>query len=171
MNTTFEGVHESAFPAAVGADQLAWSHLLDFIFADAYRQGVSRLRLRGLPTFLEPDVQLRAQLSGRGAGREALVLGASHEAPSQGVCRVYTITGGVLASPSLRWRPMLSNWRRLEVRSVLTWRALAWGIPIRMAYLASRPDLADRAHFAMRRDFAYAGLTPARYTLTVWEPA
>ncbi|MBS3933258.1 MAG: hypothetical protein KGZ35_02795 [Truepera sp.] len=58
---------------------------------------------------------------------------------------------------------------RLErTHGVFTLKARLWGIPIRLAGALNRPDLTDRAMFAMRRDFASSLDPSAYYQLSTW---
>lgn len=159
----------AGLPAPVGAHELAWSYLLDTVFADAYHARLGTLRL-ALPTAcLLDDVQLRAALSqGEGEGVGVAALAAACP-PVHGARRVYRLEFGVLAPGALRSTPTATTGLKLERQlSIYSWRARLYGVPMRLNGWRRRPDRQDRVTAAMRRLFACEGRVPAYYHLGVW---
>lgn len=157
------------YPAPAGPHALAWAAMLDRVVADASRQGVAGVQVIGLPAALEADLRLRAetvQVDGQ-TGQAVLTCGPRLPELS-GVDRLYTVSGGLLAPRALRWNPQPSGFVAQSSRALFSLRARAWGLPIRLAYLLRRPDLADRAGFAMRRDFSGPADQAGFYICTVW---
>lgn len=156
-----------------GQHELAWSYILDAIFADAFRTGQGRLDVWLPHEGLFDEVRLRADLSGRRgveSGRAMAFLGGMQEIPVD-VRRLYLLAFGGIAPMALRRSsraPSRSRWRKEDHLSTYTVKAMLWGIPIRLAGAARRPDLVDRATFAMRRDFASGSDPMAYYQLTTW---
>ena len=160
----------AGLPAPVGAHELAWSYLLDVVFADAYHARLETLRL-ALPTAsLLGDVQLRAKLS-RGKGGEGVGVAslAALCPPVEGARRVYCLEFGVLAPSALRSaRSKIAGLQRERQLSVYSWRARLYGLPIRVSGWRERPDRQDHATAAMRQAFTCEGRVPAYYHLGVW---
>ena len=172
-------------PAIVGPHELSWNYILDQIFADAARQGVSDLDLTLPSAPLVEAAQLRASLTSlereaEGSSRAAAwltgtkVAAAFSKTAPESVSdsayrRLYTLRFGALAPSSLRHRVHpRAPWLEDSAMSIFSLPAKLWGLPIRFAYLFKRPDLADRAGFQMRRRFASERAVPAYYHLTTW---
>lgn len=160
----------TGLPAPQGAHELAWSYLLDAIFADAYEQRVAVLHLDLPHNALCDNVTLRAGLTPAHpstSGHATALLGTSSEIPTT-TARLYTLSFGRLAPRSLQQhqRDTPAAYREVDTLSAFSLAARLWGVPIRLAQLARRPDLQDRAIFAMRRDFARRG--PCYYQLSTW---
>ncbi len=133
--------------------------------------GVGELQLRLPQAALEPEAQLRADLTpalGERRGLALLDFAPVDPAEVQGHDWVALLVGGRTAPRTLRQPVTVPGFALQERRHVLTWPVLAWGALIRAAYLARRPDLADRATFGMRRAFASSRPVPAYYELTLW---
>lgn len=158
------------YPAPTGPHALAWAAILDRVVADASRQGLATLRVIGLPSALEANLRLRTEtVHVVEPSRGQAILTCGPTLPDlNGVDRLYTVSGGLLAPKGLRWSPHPGGFTAQSSRTLFSLRARAWGVPIRLAYLARRPDLADRAGFAMRRDFSGPADQPGYYTLTIW---
>ena len=161
----------AGLPALGGAHELAWASLLDQVCARAFHAGVGELQLRLPQAALEAEAQLRADLTpscGERRGLALLDFAPVDPADLQGHDWAALLVGGRTAPKVLRRSAVLPGFVLQERRHVLTWQVLAWGAMIRGAYLARRPDLADRATFGMRRAFASSGPGPAYYELTLW---
>ena len=159
-------------PAPTGPHELAWSYLLDGIFADAYAAGVGDLRVSLPIPQLQDLVELRAALTRSvpsADGRASALLGADREADDG--ARTYVLGFGSLAARTLRRLapPALEGWTLATELSVFTLESRLWGLPIRAAGIAGRPDLVDRGMRAMRCAFARSGHRHAYYHLAVWE--
>lgn len=159
-------------PPLDGPHELAWSYLLDAIFADAYHAGVAFLHVSVPDPALVAEVELRAELSdGRPSGdtRALALLGAMRDVP-QDAERLYLLAFGMMAPAALRRLPKhpISGWSIEHRLGAYTWKARAWGAAIRWAAFRKRPDLVDRAMLAMRRDFARPGDATAYYRLGTW---
>ena len=164
----------AGLPALGGAHELAWASLLDQVCARAFHAGVGELQLRLPQAALEAEAQLRADLTPAGGERRGLALldfAPVDPAELKSHDWVALLIGGRTAPRALRQQTVLPGFALQERRQVLTWQVLAWGALIRAAYLARRPDLADRATFGMRRAFASSGPGPAYYELTLWSRA
>lgn len=173
MNITIAHSPLPGLPPPTGPHELAWSYILDAVFADAYHAGVKDMHVV-LPTArLTRDVEVRAFLSQQERSprlRAVAVLGGN--SPSVDLAdRVYMLGFGTLAPGGLRrlrTQPLV-NMKPVGHLSCFTLSALLWGFPIRLARLANRPDLVDRALAAMRQVFATPRSPHAYYQLTVWE--
>ena len=133
--------------------------------------GVGELQLRLPQAALEPEAQLRADLTPAGGDRRGLALldfAPVDLSELRGHDWAALLVGGRTAPKLMRRQVVLPGFALQERRHVLTWQVLAWGALIRAAYLARRPDLADRATFGMRRAFASSSPMPAYYELTLW---
>lgn len=186
-----------SLPAASGAHELAWSYLLDAIFADAYTSGLAELHIDLPHAELEDAVKLRTpplqraasrskhtgvKSPGKGLSGSAVLGGALLRDPALvstpprlsdldfgAPRRLYTLGFGSLAPSQLRrLRAHTAGWQRLTQLNVYCWPARLWGFPIRSAALLGRNDLEDRALFAMRRTFTSYRRRPAFYHLTSW---
>lgn len=160
-----------SLPALHGAHELAWSYLLDAVFADAYHAELRMLRLSLPSTSLLDDVHTRAELSYRGEGSgSGVALMSTQHAFVQGAQRVYHLEFGALAPGVLRGViPFDVAGFRLERQlSVYSWQARFYGLPIRLSGWLKRPYLQDRAVATMRRAFACEGSVPAYYHLSIW---
>jgi len=160
------------FPEVTGVHELAWSYLLDAIFADAYHAQLGVLHLQLPSQVLVSGAELRAALNSSregSSGAGVAVLGLDRTVPT-GVRRAYLLSFGRLAPRALQVLPAstLPSWRLEHRLSTFTLKAKLWGIPIRLASGVSRPDLVDRAMFAMRQDFSRSGVTPSYYRLSTW---
>lgn len=159
------------FPTPTGPHELAWSYILDAIFADAYHAAISHLHVSLPSERLSQAVTLRAELSARpdATGRKAVaILGQKRDLPA-GYDRAYLLNFGAIAPRALQKLSIGLPGARLErTQSIFTLRARLWGIPIRLAGALNRPGLVDRAMFAMRRDFASSRDPSAYYQLSTW---
>ena len=161
----------SDLPAPNGPHELAWSYLLDAIFADAFKQRVAVLHLDLPHDDLYDDAILRTELTPAQPnehGHAAALLGESQDIPDE-AARLYTLSFGRLAPRSLQQRQhkTSASYQHVDALSAFSLAARLWGIPIRLAQLAHRPDLHDQTIFAMRRDFSRYGL--CYYRLSTWE--
>ncbi|GGJ75762.1 hypothetical protein [Deinococcus aquiradiocola] len=167
--------HHPLVPAVEGAHELAWSYLLDQVFSRAALAGVGFLQARLPAPGLEAEAELRGWLTPAHAddtGVAALDFRGVNEHDLNGAQWVAVLHGGPLAPRALRDVPPLpARFTLQESRYLLTWGVRAWGAGIRLAYLARRPDLADRAGFAMRRSFVSVKRVPAYYVLSIWRRA
>ena len=172
MNVTITHAPLPGLPPPTGPHELAWSYILDAVFADAYHAGIAQLQVI-LPTDrLTEDVEIRALLSRRPetpGGTAVADLGGGN--PSfAGANRAYLLRFGTLAPRALRSLERSAP-EGLTLASNLccfTPATRLWGIPIRFASAASRPDLVDRAMAAMRRSFGAERDPHAYYQLTTW---
>ena len=172
MNVTITHAPLPGLPPPTGPHELAWSYILDAVFADAYHAGVSALDAV-LPTgLLDDDVQLRAELTRPRAGSAYRAVFGCRADPSalSGAVRWYQLGFGRLAPAALRAHKVKppTDWRREACWGYFTLAARAWGVPIRAAHTLRRPDLVDRAMAAMRGSFARPGDRGAYYVLDVW---
>ncbi|MEM7736245.1 MAG: hypothetical protein AAF267_10685 [Deinococcota bacterium] len=166
------------YPAPVGAHGLAWSYLLDNLFADAYARNISNLIMVLPHEGLVPLCKRRAQLSGQPtlsqASGQALAQLVPHDTAKNttaAIDRFYNLEHGLLAPKNLRTgRLERPNWQVDAQLFVLTWQVKLWGAAMKLLNQAQRPQLADRATFAMRRQFASATPTPSFYVLRGWSP-
>ena len=172
MNVTITHALLPALPPPTGPHELAWSYILDAVFADAYHAGVTDLDVQ-LPTAdLDEDVRLRAELSrGRSedTSRAAMTCLSDAVVPTEAL-KWYRLGFGRLAPASLRTPTPAppEGWRHQESWGYFTLAARLWGLPIRGAYVLRRPDLVDRAMAGMRMRFARPGNRSAYYVLDVW---
>jgi hypothetical protein len=153
-------------PPPWGAHELAWSYLLDLVFADAYHSSVSALTIVVPDERLVAAVELRTRATPPGRADGAPAVAELGGAPFAAVPEPrYRLCFGVLAPPQL-WRPRCTMSAPAgRVVSVLTARARAMGVAVRAAAALARPDLEDKAHFAMRSVFAAHSWEPAFYHL------
>jgi hypothetical protein len=159
VNLGLELTPLDGFPALQGAQQLAWSYLLDRIFADAYHTGVGTLHLSLPSEQLVTDVELRAQLTPSLGDRTAhALLTPTSTTPVEEADTLYTLHYGRL-SPFYQHKSVS---RARHLLSVFTWQARVLGLPIR---LLKSPSLVDRAMFAMRQQFTSERHTLAYYHL------
>jgi hypothetical protein len=159
-------------PELTGPHELSWSYILDHIFADAFHARLAHLEVNLPAKSLEAAVRLRANLTPNKAGEKGngfAALGVTiSETPD--VKRFYTLRFGSVAPISLRrTKPYTSSAKLLSHLSIFTLQASLWGIPIRLGSMLNRPDLHDRAIYAMRRAFTSETSTPAYYHLSSWE--
>lgn len=167
------------YPQPNGAHGLAWSYLLDNIFADAYAHHLARLVLVLPHAALEPLCQTRAALSvssvaerGQAQGTGLAALTPDVPASLTSMDRFYSLDYGLLApSPWREHRHTPDNWQLDAQLFVLTWQVKVWGLAMKLLNQANRPHLADRATFAMRAAFASPTPTPSFYELRGWSPA
>ena len=172
MNVTITHALLPALPPPTGPHELAWSYILDAVFADAYHAGVTDLDVEVPTADLDEDVQLRAELSGQqseGSSRAVMTCRPDAVVPNE-ARKWYRLGFGRLAPAALRTPATAppAGWRHRETWGYFTLAARFWGLPIRAAYVLRRPDLADRAMAAMRRRFARPGDRSAYYVLDVW---
>ncbi|MEM6430821.1 MAG: hypothetical protein AAF708_16400 [Deinococcota bacterium] len=164
------------YPAPVGAHGLAWSYLLDNLFADAYARNIANMVIvvphAGLVTLCERRAYLSRQAPQPHAQGTAFAqLSAQDTAEDAHIDRFYNLEHGLLAPRNLRTgRLERPNWQVDAQLFVLTWQVKLWGAAMKLANQAQRPQLADRATFAMRRHFASARPTPSFYILRGWSP-
>jgi len=167
------------YPAPEGAHGLAWSYLLDNIFADAYAHHLERLVLVLPHAALEPLCYTRAALSRssvaeRGQANGAGLAALTPDVPASlaGYDRFYSLDYGLLApAPWRERRHTPDDWQLDAQLYVLTWQVKLWGLAMKLLNQAGRPHLADRATFAMRAAFASPLPTPSFYQLRGWSPA
>lgn len=151
------------FPALEGAHELAWSYLLDVLFADAYHAGVGRLEVVLPHPDLREGVGLRARLTPSSGDKTGLALLAP--APSGKADRVYTLEFGLLAPARLRrTKPTRPGKEPQGSLYVYTLRAKLAGLGMR----SPNPAWADRAWRAVRQHFASTQSTPSFYRLLIW---
>lgn len=164
------------YPELSGAHGLAWSYLLDTIFADAYHAKVASLQLVLPSAALEHEATLRVMLSppkAAGTGEAVAALGAVPEEAGK-ARRLYTLHYGLLAPRHLRNLPSadpntdLVEWVCEGQLFVLTWQVRALGVSMRFWNGLRQPQLGDRAMFAMRHAFATPTPTLAFYELRSW---
>mgnify|MGYP001095036867 CR=1 FL=1 len=175
MKTQIEVSALPGFPDVSGPHELAWSYLLDAIFADAYHAQLGILHLQLPSPSLVAGAELRAELSSAregSSGAGVALLGCDRTVPT-GVRRVYLLRFGRLAPRGLQVLPApdVTSWRLEHRLSTFTLKAKLWGIPIRVASGVGRPDLVDRAMFAMRQDFSRSGVASSYYRLSTWSQA
>lgn len=161
----------STLPAPRGAHELAWSYILDEIFADAYSRGLSEMHIVLPHIELQVEVMIRAELTPAGSSRaRGLALLAGGHAPCGAGDAVYGMWLGYLAPRGPRNAYQTGSPPGTHHRlSVYTWQAFALGIPMRLGSALGRPRLVDAATFAMRRTFASERFVPAYYHL--WSSA
>ncbi|PZA06433.1 MULTISPECIES: hypothetical protein [unclassified Meiothermus] len=151
------------FPRLEGAHELAWSYLLDAIFADAYRAGVRRLKVVLPHPELQAGVELRSRLTPPSGASTALALLAP--APLGQAERIYTLEFGPLAPASLRRTKPLRPGKEPEQRLyVYTLRARLAGVGMRLP----SPAASDRAWRRVRQSFASPQPAPSFYRLFIW---
>ncbi len=172
MRVDIEVNEIAGLPAPRGQHELAWSYILDAVFADAYHAGVGDLQVI-LPTAaLTADVEIRALVSRRTpppVGRAIADL-AGGKALVGDATRTYSLGFGTMAPRALRslGRNEPTGLAMVGHLSCFTPAARLWGIPIRLAGSIDRPDLVDRGMAAMRRSFAAERDPHAYYQLSVW---
>jgi len=167
------------YPQPEGAHGLAWSYLLDNIFADAYAHHLERLVMVLPHEALEPLCHARATLSrsniaerGKAQGSGLAALTPDVPASLEEMTRFYSLDYGLLApSPWREHRHTPDDWQLDAQLYVLTWQVKMWGFAMKILNQINRPHLADRATFAMRASFASALPTPSFYELRGWSPA
>ena len=175
MNVTITHAPLPGLPAPTGPHELAWSYILDAVFADAYHAEIGHLHVI-LPTdLLKADVEVRALASRRTPtpeGRAVADLGGG-ETPLDDATRVYLLGFGTMAPRALHrlGRDEPAGFTSVSHLSCFTPAARLWGIPIRLARSVDRPDLVDRGMAAMRRSFAAERDPHAYYQLSVWGKA
>lgn len=154
------------FPALEGAHELAWSYLLDAIFADAYHAGVRRLQVVLPHLDLREGVELRSRLTPPSGDNTALVLLAP--APLGKAERTYTLEFGLLAPASLRRTQPVRPGKEPEQRLyIYTLRSKLAGLGMRLP----SPAASDRAWRRVRQGFASPQPTPSFYRLLIWGSA
>jgi len=160
------------YPNPVGPHGLAWSYLLDTVFADAYHANVGSLELVLPSAALEHEVKLRVMLTvPKGAGVGSAVAAFRGAAVERvGARRLYTLHYGPLAPRELRRSCPASpvGWVCDKTLFVWTLRARALGASMRLFNGLRQPQLGDRAMFAMRHAFSSPTWTPAFYELKSW---
>lgn len=167
------------YPQPEGAHGLAWSYLLDNIFADAYAHHLAHLVMVLPHAALEPLCHTRAALSvstvaerGQAQGTGLAALTPDVPASLTGYDRFYSLDYGLLApSPWREHRHTPDDWQLDAQLYVLTWQVKVWGLAMKLLNQVNRPHLADRATFAMRAAFASPLPTPSFYELRGWSPA
>lgn len=162
----------AGFPEVTGAHELAWSYILDAVFADAYHAGLSALSINLPSQSLKVATELRAELSRRegDSGAEGVVLLGRSDTFPPNCRRAYSLWFGRLAPRALQrlQSRQVEGWDLQSHLSVFTLKARLWGVPIRLFKSMNRPDLVDRAMFVMRRDFASYQSTTSYYNLNIW---
>lgn len=154
---------QAPYPLPVGgAHALAWTYILDWIFSDAYHAKVRHLECHLGWAHLDHELSLRGSLSGPGRGSAIAVawLGASG-ALSKRASRLYVVHSRCIA-------PGEPGWSLRGHYFIYTWGSRLWGIPIRLATWAGRPDWDDRMMYRMRRGFIAPHRAPCRYQLAIW---
>lgn len=172
MNVVIERDDRTSLPRPVGGHELAWSHMLDAAFADAYLHDIGELRVAvprgGIADMAEVRARAALAVEKTEAGVALLCL---KRAPAREITRLYRIDLGVLARcPKVqRCKPKETDSWRLE-RSIYTYTASAaiWGVGSRLAARYAGPALADRCHLSMRRDFISSRPSVAFYVLSFW---
>lgn len=160
-------------PDLIGAHKLAWSYLLDYIFADTYHHHVDILELSVPNLGVAREVNERTTVtpsSSRSVSSAFAQLSFSNDMPPQAQ-RIYRLHFGVLAPVSLRrhHRPtVLAGRTRVASLYVYTWQALMLGIPMRLGNALSCPHWADRSLAKIRQTFTTTDSCPAFYRLDTW---
>lgn len=152
------------FPYPEGAHELAWSYLLDAIFADAYHAGVSRLEVMLPHPALVEGFELRASLTPTAPGGKTglALLAPGRTAKAE---RTYTLEFGLLAPARLRRaKPVRPGKEPEHSLYVYTLQAKLAGLGMRLPSPAS----ADWAWRAVRQNFASPQPTPSFYRLFTW---
>lgn len=172
MNVTITHAPLPGLPAPTGPHELAWSYILDAVFADAYHAGVGHLQVV-LPTDrLDDDVEIRGFVSRRTPPSEVMAVAdlAGGETPLGDATCVYSLGFGTMAPRALRrlGRSEPPGFMLVSHLSCFTPAARLWGIPIRLARSVDRPDFIDRGMASMRRSFAVERDPHAYYQLSVW---
>lgn len=172
MRIEVEVTRVPGLPSPDGAHALAWSCILDEVFADAFMHGITDLEMVLPCEALRDAAEIRADLTSGGrtpGGTAAALLTGAHEAPPP-VSRVYVLSFGVVAPRGLRRLrpPVPVGGVPEQTLSVLSWQARGLGIPIRLSGLLKQPNLSDRFMYVMRRRFVAPGHVPAYYHLTTW---
>ena len=172
MNVTITHAPLPGLPPPTGPHELAWSYILDAVFADAYHAGVGHLRVI-LPTAaLTGNVEIRALVSRRTPQpeRQGVADLGGGETPVGDATRVYAMGFGTMAPSALRRLGRIEppGFTSVSHLSCFTPAARLWGVPIRLAQSIGRPDLVDRGMAAMRRAFAAERDPHAYYQLSVW---
>lgn len=164
-------------PAPNGAHELAWSYLLDAIFADAYTHNIGEIHVSLPHQGLKADVQLRAELTSTSRDADGVavaLLGHQRDlAAYRGeLTRAYVLTFGRLAPGTLRALSSTQDktWEAEHSQVALSLSTLLWGVPITLANRTQCPALLDRALLAMRRDFARPLLGLYYYRLRTFQP-
>ena len=146
-----------------GAHELALAHVLDAIFADAYRAGLETLVWHGGRAWLS-ELELRAELTPVKVSGRRGVIAVDSVPPVADEERLYWIRrrGSVRARAPGDWRLVrVARWYTPKVR----W----WGVAIRASRLIGRSDWVDRTMAGMRADFGQDGDGRAAYRLAVYQ--
>ena len=172
MNVTITHVPLLGLPPPTGPHELAWSYILDAVFADAYHAGVGHMDVVLPSTGLAEATETRAALcavQNRGVCSAIALLGGPMPV-RDGYERAYAVRFGTLAPRALRrlTNNAMGDMTLEDELGVFTPAARLWGVPIRLAAMARRPDLVDRSLAAMRHGFAVQGNRHAFYRLLTW---
>lgn len=175
MDTHSTPISIPGMPRQDGPHELAWSYILDHIYADAFHSGITSLRAYIPTTEICGQLELRSRLSGSrqhvgGESSAVIRVDSFGPEPPRDAVRMYTIRFGVLAPRILRpiTQPAKTGWKLDRTLSAFTWKAHMFSIPIRLAGFLRRPDLIDRAQTAMRKFFITEKIVPAFYHLEIW---
>ena len=159
-------------PALAGPHELAWSYILDAVFADAYHAGVGHMEVLTPGPEYEELIRVRAELSASEstATKSALAQLGGSSLTTDNHTRIYGLGFGTLAPAPLRRTQQgpFTGFALVDVIGVYTPAAKMWGIPIRVAAVAGRRDLVNRALAAMRHQFAVRNSRHAYYVLRTW---
>jgi hypothetical protein len=170
MRVVIETARVPGGPATAGPLEPAWTYLLDEIFSDAWHANLDELRVVLPSEKLAPAVRLRAGLTPtrKGATGSGIALLAPHIQSDPQAVRTYICEYGPFAPRVLRSGSMPPPGAvRVRQLSVLTWRARAWGLLMRIGAARGMPALTDRATAAARSRFA-GGRGPSFCRLSVW---
>lgn len=164
MNVVLDRVKGPGLPPLLGPHLLAWTALLDEVFADAYHHELETLHFAVPDAVLEEPISLRADLTPTredATGVGSVIVGSSGTHPTSATRR-YRVRFGM--------RGFIFGWATqpgMTRLTAFTLRAAAWSAPIRLARLLGDPHLQDHFHYAMRAGFTDDRHGRAFYSLTV----
>lgn len=144
-----------------GPHELAWSMMLDVIYADAYRHDIGDIRFAVGIDELHEEIALR-----EGFARHNTADHAAAWLCKQGVAadehRLYLVerVGDSVQIPA--------KWALDRTYYVFTWRARWMGVFIRLAQALRQPQWVDKAMYRMRKVFFSERATPSYYKLHIW---
>jgi hypothetical protein len=170
MRVLIEQASVPGFAIPRGAVELAWTYLLDEIFADAWEANLDELTVFLPGEGLAAAVRLRAGLipDREGAMGRGIALLAPGPRPDPGAARTYRCRYGLFAPRALRSRSVRPDGEiRVRSTNIFTWRARLWGLCMRLGTALRTPALTDLAAVASRRSFV-GGRGPSYCRLSVW---
>lgn len=154
-----------------GPHELAWSVMLDSVFADAFHAGVRNLTVSLSHSDLMDHAKLRAELTPTRGDRTAILCQTFDMLADPIYDLAYTIEHGGVLGGAIQKRQLIAShsWTARQQTWVYTWRSRLIGIPIRIANMMGRADQVDRQMRRMRGVFVSRKPTISYYHLTVWE--